>query len=79
MATVKKPRDPKSVGSTKSRVIHIPAASQSQPQPQAKWRPVDWNKVKTLHDVKMILSNMGLGCSEDAPLFSELEKYLVND
>ena len=77
MATVKKPRDPKSVGSTRSRVVMIPSKKQSEPQP--KWRPIDWNKVKTLNDVKIILKNMGLGCSEDAPMYSELEKYLLND
>ena len=73
MANSKKPRDPKSVGST--RVIQMP----TEQSVSAKWRPIDWNKVNTVKDVKVILSNMGLGCSEDAPAFVELEKYLTND
>jgi len=72
MANSKKPRDPKSVGSIK--VIKM----ENEP-PKPKWRPVDWSKVNTVKDVKIILSHMGLGCSEDAPAFVELEKYLTND
>jgi hypothetical protein len=48
-------------------------------EPKPKWRPVDWDKVKTVRDISTILSHMGLGCSEDAPAFLELEKYLKND
>ena len=29
---------------------------------EAIWYPIDWEKVKTLEDVKLILENMGLGC-----------------
>jgi hypothetical protein len=73
MANSKKPRDPKSVGST--RVINMATAEEQKP----KWRPIDWNKVTTVKDISTILSHMGLGCSEDAPAFLELEKYLKND
>jgi hypothetical protein len=73
MANSKKPKDPKSVGST--RLINMKTIE----EPQPKWRPIDWNKVSTVKDVKAILSHMGLGCSEDAPAFVELEKYLIND
>lgn len=76
MANTKKPKDPKSIGSTKAstKIINI-----AKEEPQPKWRPIDWNKVTTMKDMKVILSNMGLGCSEDAPAFVELEKYLRND
>ena len=73
MANSKKPRDPKSVGST--RVINMSTTEEQKP----KWRPIDWNKVTTVKDINAILSHMGLGCSEDAPAFLELEKYLKND
>jgi hypothetical protein len=72
MANSKKPRDPKSVGSTK-------VVKMATEEPKPKWRLIDWDKVNTVKDVKVILSHMGLGCSEDAPAFVELEKYLTND
>jgi len=73
MANSKKPRDPKSVGSTP--VIDMTLIEVKKP----KWRPIDWNKVNTVKDISIILSHMCLGCSEDAPAFLELEKYLTND
>jgi hypothetical protein len=74
MANSKKPKDPKSIGPT-NPVIDMTLTEVQKP----KWRPIDWNKVNTVKDVKAILSHMGLGCSEDAPAFVELEKYLTND
>jgi len=74
MANSKKPRDPNSIRST--RII---TSAKKIGEQKAKWRPVDWSKVKTVKDVSIILSHMGLGCSEDAPAFLELEKYLRND
>ena len=74
MANSKKPKDPKSIGPT-TPVINMSTIEEQKP----KWRPINWNKVNTVKDVKVILSNMGLGCSEDAPAFVELEKYLTND
>lgn len=41
-----------------------------------KWYPIDWDKVKTLEDAKIILKNMGLGCQDNAPNYEELKKYL---
>lgn len=38
--------------------------------------PIDWNKVESLEDIKLILSNMGLGCYNTAPNYSTLFKYL---
>ena len=46
------------------------------PEPQPNWYPIDWNKVVSIDDVKIILSNMGLGCTENAPNYNELKKYL---
>ena len=43
---------------------------------EPKWYPIDWNKVKTLEDAKIILKNMGLGCQDTAPNYEELKKYL---
>ena len=39
------------------------------------WYPIDWEKVKTLEDVKVILENMGLGCYDNAPAYETLKKY----
>lgn len=38
--------------------------------------PIDWDKVENLEDIKLILSNMGLGCYNTAPNYSVLFKYL---
>jgi hypothetical protein len=43
---------------------------------EAKWFPIDWNKVKTLDDIKVIMANMGLGCSTDAPSYETLKRFL---
>jgi hypothetical protein len=43
---------------------------------EAKWFPIDWNKVKTLDDIKVIMKNMGLGCSVDAPAYETLKRFL---
>ena len=43
---------------------------------QPQWYPIDWDKVKTLQDVKIIMKNMGLGCQDNAPNYNELKKYL---
>ena len=38
-------------------------------------RRIDWEKVKTLEDVKVILENMGLGCYDNAPAYETLKKF----
>jgi hypothetical protein len=43
---------------------------------EAKWFPIDWNKVNTLDDIKVIMANMGLGCSTDAPSYETLKRFL---
>ena len=49
-----------------------------KPIPDALWYPIDWDKVKTLTDLKFIIKNMGLGCSDNSPNYAELKKYLSN-
>lgn len=49
-----------------------------KPIQQALWYPIDWDKVKTLTDLKFIIKNMGLGCADDSPNYAELKKYLSN-
>ena len=61
----------------KSRVIKLDSKNLVAEQP--KWFAVDWNKVKSVSDVKAILENMGLGCFENAPAYDTLKKYLKND
>lgn len=39
------------------------------------WYPIDWEKVKTIEDVKLILENMGLGCYDNAPAYETLKKF----
>ena len=39
------------------------------------WYPIDWEKVKTIEDVKVILENMGLGCYYNAPAYETLKKF----
>ena len=43
---------------------------------ETKWFPIDWNKVNTLDDIKVIMANMGLGCSTDAPSYETLKRFL---
>ena len=39
------------------------------------WYPIDWEKVKTIEDIKVILENMGLGCYDNAPAYETLKKF----
>jgi hypothetical protein len=48
----------------------------NQTEEANKWFPIDWNKVKTLEDIKVIMKNMGLGCSIDAPAYETLKRFL---
>lgn len=41
-----------------------------------QWYPIDWQKVKTIEDIKVILENMGLGCYENAPAYNVLKKFV---
>lgn len=41
-----------------------------------KWIPIDWDKVQTIEDIKIIMANMGLGCHENSPNFEQLKKFL---
>lgn len=45
------------------------------PTKEPIWYPIDWEKVKTLQDVKLILENMGLGCYDNAPAYEVLKKF----
>jgi hypothetical protein len=61
----------------RTQVVAMPLPTpyvQVNKQPQ--WFPIDWNKVETLEDIKVILKNMGLGCQDNAPNYQELKKYL---
>ena len=69
MAVIKK-QPPKK---NRSKIIELDSNNQIA---QAKWYPIDWDKVTTIKDLKVIMANMGLGCSEDAPAYVQLEKYL---
>ena len=62
----------------RSEVVKMPTINMKQVKdiPQPKWYPIDWDKVKTLQDVKLIMKNMGLGCQDNAPNYNELKKYL---
>jgi len=66
MAVSEKPRKKK----VEPKVVNI----QSMQEPL--WFPIDWDKVETLEDMKFIIKNMGLGCSNQAPSYNELKKYL---
>jgi hypothetical protein len=66
MAVSEKPR--------KKRVEPKVISMQSMQEPL--WFPIDWDKVETLEDMKFIIKNMGLGCSNQAPSYAELKKYL---
>jgi hypothetical protein len=66
MAVSQKPR--------KKRVEPKVVTMQSVQEPL--WFPIDWDKVETLEDMKFIIKNMGLGCSNQAPSYAELKKYL---
>ena len=66
MAVSEKPRKKK----VEPKVINM----QSLQEPL--WFPIDWDKVESLDDIKFILKNMALGCSNQAPSFNDLKKYL---
>ena len=66
MAVSEKPR--------KKKVEPKVVSMQSLQEPL--WFPIDWDKVETLEDMKFIIKNMGLGCSNQAPSYAELKKYL---
>lgn len=66
MAVSNKPRKKR----VEPKVVNI----QSMQEPL--WFPIDWDKVETLEDMKFIIKNMGLGCSNQAPSYNELKKYL---
>jgi hypothetical protein len=71
MAVSEKPRK------KRSQVVAMPLPTpvvQVTRQPQ--WFPIDWDKVKNIEDIKVILKNMGLGCQDNAPNYQELKKYL---
>lgn len=70
MAVIKK-QPPKK---NKTKVLSIDSNNPVAQVP--KWYPIDWDKVTTIKDLKVIMANMGLGCSEDAPAYIQLEKYL---
>ena len=72
MAVSDKPRKKKD--QSKARIVKIDA--QNPPPPQDMWFPINWDKVKNINDVKVILKNMGLGCMSSAPGYEELKKYL---
>jgi hypothetical protein len=66
MAVSQKPRKKR----VEPKVINIKTVQESL------WFPIDWDKVETLEDMKFIIKNMGLGCSNQAPSYEELKKYL---
>ena len=68
-----------------SKVIEIPVVVTPQVTPpveesfvlqEAVWYPIDFNKVKTLDDIKLILSKMHLGVMSNVPDFEELKTIL---
>jgi len=72
MATVKKPSTKRST--KKAEPIEANVINMGQTK-EPIWYPIDWEKVKTLEDVKVILENMGLGCYDNAPAYEVLKKY----
>lgn len=71
MAVSDKPRK------KRTQLVAIPLPTPPvQINEQPKWYPIDWNKVKTVEDIKIILANMGLGCQDNAPNYESLKKYL---
>ncbi len=72
MAVSDKPRKKRSVDG--ARIVKIGAPQEINQEDF--WYPVDWNKVKNINDIKIILANMGLGCKANAPNYNDLKKYL---
>jgi len=71
MAVSDKPRK------KRTQVVAIPLATPPvQVDQQPRWYPIDWDKVNTIKDIKIIMSNMGLGCQDNAPNYNDLKKYL---
>ena len=68
MATVKKK------ASKKPETIEANVINMGQTK-EPIWYPIDWEKVKTIEDVKVILENMGLGCYDNAPAYETLKKF----
>lgn len=61
----------------RTQVVAMPLTTPPvQVNTQPQWYPIDWDKVKTLQDVKVILKNMGLGCQDNAPNYQELKQFL---
>ncbi len=72
MATTKKTTQKRST--KKAEAIEANVINMGQTK-EPIWYPIDWEKVKTLEDVKVILENMGLGCYDNAPAYEVLKKY----
>ena len=68
MATTKK-KPTKKVEPIEANIINLGQTK------EAIWYPIDWEKVKTIEDVKLILENMGLGCYDNAPAYEILKKF----
>ena len=43
------------------------------------WYSFDWNKVKTVEDLKEILSSLGMTVSDKAPGYENLKKFLKEE
>jgi hypothetical protein len=72
MATIKKTatkKESKTQNTLEANVINMGQTK------EPIWYPIDWEKVKTIEDVKVILENMGLGCYDNAPAYEVLKKY----
>jgi hypothetical protein len=65
-----------------AKVIEIPLASpQVTPSVEEQgpvWYPIDFNKVKTIDEIKLILSKMHLGVMSNVPDFEELKSILTD-
>jgi hypothetical protein len=68
-----------------AKVIEIPLVTPQVTPPVesfieqvAEWYPIDYNKVKTIEDIKLILSKMSLGVMSNVPDFEEL-KHILSD
>lgn len=66
-----------------AKVIEIPLATPQVTPPVdplvlqgAEWYPIDYNKVKTIEDIKLILSKMNLGVMSDVPDFEDLKRII---
>jgi hypothetical protein len=72
MATTKKTSTTKSTKKTGSFEASVINMGQTK---EPIWYPIDWEKVKTFEDAKIILENMGLGCFDNAPAYEVLKKF----